>query len=182
MVTGLLRAGGRRVRGGIYAAEAAMLERRAPGLLVLAGDRPIIGRSAREWRDHGVRHLPLVVERFGATIGPLIEPGGQPCLECVERFIGSTPRTAADAAALELRGPATRLGDDSPLASLTAALAAIVVTAAVEQRAPAGVSLEVSWPWPRVVQRVWSTQPDCSCAGTGTRGIRPETAWVTIDP
>lgn len=153
LLTELLRERGLRVQGGRYAADAALHTAPEPDLVVFAEGLPPGPSTARLWRARGIRHLAVVVEPAGAMVGPLVSAGGQPCLEC-----------------LHLRGallrPGPRVAGDATLAALTAALAAAVVQAALRGDAPSGVSLEVAWPWPRVIQRVWPAQPGCSCART----------------
>lgn len=146
----LLRARGLTVHAGPYAADAALGGIRPPTLVVLAGDQPPGPTTARLWRARGIPHLAVVMDAGGGMVGPLVGVGGRPCLECLQL------RGA-------LVGASVRGAEEPALTSLTAALAAAVVLAALEGRAPSGVSLEVSWPWPRVIQRVWPAHPACSC-------------------
>ncbi len=160
--------GCRDVRAGALSLDVLGLERGAvlPDLVVLTSAVPIAPETGRECLALGLRHLPVVVDDRTATVGPLVEPGRPPCLECVDSGRAdrdpSWPalRNQLSGAPLVATGP---VGGGSTLTGFAAALTALVVACALRGDAPAGVSFDVCLPWPRVVQRRWSPHPGCAC-------------------
>lgn len=176
----LRRAGHRLVSSGPYAGDAAagppagparMDRADLPDLVVLTADGVVARDRAQPWQRRRVRHLPVTVDGSSAVVGPLVHPGRSPCLACLDLARTdrdpSWPVLSAQIVGPRV-GPPARVGDDSPLTALTAAMAAMVVLAELDGGAPAGVGFDVSMPWPRVAQRRWSAHPRCTC-GASTR-------------
>jgi hypothetical protein len=76
---------------------------------------------------------------------------------------------------------------DEPLVTMAAGMAAMVVVAGLDGGAiPAGVSVEVGGPWPRVEHRRWDRHTDCPNHDDRetevVRHTRGDTPWHTGPP
>jgi len=185
-----------RVEAGGYAAAAAeaatdpaahLGPERRPHLVVLTATPLVPAAAGRPWLARGIPHLPIACEHGRATLGPLVLPGHSACLTCQDLTrTDLDPRWAA-AAARAAAGPAlspATVDAGALITPLVVALAGLVVAGWVDGAAPtAGVSTEVSLPWPTVVHRHWPVHPGCGCAeaagapaamapSAGTRGVQ----------
>jgi bacteriocin biosynthesis cyclodehydratase domain-containing protein len=144
----------------------------------LGADRPaalLAAGHARRRRPH----LMIAVRDATVVVGPLVPPGGRPCLNCVDLHRGDRD-PAWPALAAQLREPAVEpTGAATVLAA--AAFAAGEVLAYLDGGAPetAGATVEISAPG-RLRRRTWPPHPDCSCHRrrshvTGGRVARPGT-------
>lgn len=161
--------------------------RRAPDLVVIAGRGALDAARARPWRAHGIPHLAVLLEEAQAVVGPLVPPAGRPCLACLD-----LARTDLDPGWPALLGqlvPAAvgappETNGETALVAVAAGMASMVALAAIDgQPVPAGRSLEVGLPWPRIRQRQWEPHPACDCAGDDTRGqpdLGGDTGQVTM--
>jgi hypothetical protein len=179
-VATLLRAtGAGRVQAGAWAADTADAELRVseldglgafdrPDLVVLVAFGSVAPRRGEPWRRRGVPHLPVVVDAGRVVVGPWV--GGdpaQPCLDCLH-----LTRTGRDPAWLAVtRAPPVPPTVDGPLVAMGSGLAAMVAMAGLGNGAiPAGVSVEVGGPWPRVEHRRWDRHTDCPSHDRGEPG------------
>ncbi len=144
-----------------------------PDLVVLVGAHALETSLATPWRARGIPVLPLVLHGLEAVIGPVIVPGG-PCLRCLD-----LTRTDLDPAWPAVLGQLTRPGvgsgaevnGETSLVAVAASMTTMVALAVLDGvRLPAGHSLEVGLPWPRVGQRRWQVHPRCGCGTTGPSG------------
>ncbi|MFC0714360.1 ThiF family adenylyltransferase [Cellulomonas biazotea] len=119
----------------------------------------------------GTPHLSVVVREADTVVGPLVVPGGGPCLRCLDLHRADAdpawPTLVAQLGAT--RGPRGAAPRDAVevgvVAGTCAALTAAAVLAHLDgvERARAGVTYEVGVPdaVPRV--REWAVHPDCGC-------------------
>ena len=150
-VARLLRAEGVRwVEAAPWAADAADAELRRvdgdpPDLVVLVRPRLVDPRLGEPWRRRRVAHLPVTTSDRRVVVGPwLTGDPSQPCLGCL------APHAAEN-------GP-----EAGALLTTAAGMTAMVALAGLAGQAlPAGVSVEVHGPWPRIEHRRWSRDLDC---------------------
>jgi hypothetical protein len=175
-VATLLRAAGvGRIESGPWAADTAdahlrMSEGDTPRLVVLVSDRDVDPRSGSPWRRRHVPHLPVVTDGDRVVVGPWISADPvSPCLECLR-----LTRMDPDAALTTVHTPTPPVEPvDHALIAMGAGMTAMVVRAGLgDARLPAGVSVEVRAPWPRVDHRRWERHPDCSSHGSGVHHLR----------
>ncbi|PID96791.1 MAG: hypothetical protein CSA84_03190 [Actinomycetales bacterium] len=145
-----------------------------PDLVVLSGEDSVDPARADPWLRRRVPHLAVSSAGPQVTIGPLVSfpmTEAAPCLRCLElhrceRDPGR-PRVLAhtwSAAASRPAGPtpARPTGQERALLPAAAGLTTMVAIALLDGRPlPAGVSLELSEPWPRIDHRQWSRHPRC---------------------
>jgi hypothetical protein len=156
----LLRAEGvRSVQAGVWAADSADAEVRsgteAPDLVILVRPGLVGPRLGEPWRRRRVPHLPITTSGTRVVVGPWLT--GDPeeaCLGCL----------AIGHSAVLPPGPAA-VRPTEALVTTGAGMAAMVALAGLGERGgralPAGVSVEVHAPWPRVDHRLWSRDLDC---------------------
>ena len=186
-VAALLRASGvGRVHAGAWAADTADAELRlggtaAPDLLVHVADRSVDPRAAEPWRGRGVAQLPIVSDAARVVVGPWVtgDPA-QPCLGCLHLMRTGHDLLGSVAAPPEPTSPTI----DAPLVTMAAGMTAMVVVAGLDGGAiPAGVSVEVGGPWPRVEHRRWDRHTDCPNHDARetrvVRHTREDTPWHT---
>lgn len=138
-------------------------------LAVLVGPVALDPRSGDPWLRRGVAHLPVVVEGPRACVGPLIEPAlTGPCLWCLDlhRTDRDTSWPGVLAQVCGAPGEVVRRDTvaetDPALAHLVAGCITLFARHLVDGAAvPAGVSVEVSLPWPRMDHRRWTIHPHC---------------------
>lgn len=159
-------------------ASQRLLREVAPGVRTEA-DRPVdvvvvVERDAadpvRAARAMGERvpHLSVVVRTADALVGPLVRPGTDPCLRCLDLH-----RTDADPAWPTVLGALTRHDDARPaptgevgvLAAACAAVASAQVLALLAGATPSlcGVTVELALPGLVPRERRWSAHPACGC-------------------
>lgn len=127
----------------------------------LGADRPaalLAAGHARRRRPH----LMIGVRDGTIVIGPLVPPGGQPCLNCIELH-----RRDRDPDWPTLANQLTEAAlepTSAPTALAAAAYAAGEVLAFLDGGAPetVGATVEVSAPG-RLRRRTWAPHPDCDC-------------------
>ena len=148
---------------------------RQPDLVVLTATLALDPSLGDPWSRHGVDHLAVVDAGPQVRIGPLVRPGATdaPCLRCVE--LHRCDRDPARAAVLAQAcgpefsllaggtlGPGGHGGPRRALLTAAAAITALVAEAHLDgQWLPAGVTVELTQPWPRLDHRRWSRHPCC---------------------
>ncbi len=138
-----------------------------PDLVVLTGARALPVEAGEQWLRRRTAHLPVVSLGHRVVIGPLVQPGGAPCLHCLD--LHRSDRDAAWPTVLAQlvpsspeRSPAVRA--ERAVTAVAAGLTAMIVHSRIEGRdLPRGASLEIALPWPRVEHRQWTPHPRCSC-------------------
>jgi bacteriocin biosynthesis cyclodehydratase domain-containing protein len=120
-----------------------------------------------------IAHLPVTLRDGTAVIGPLVRPGGQPCLHCVELHRADRdpawPVLAAQLATPDASGPWSASPVGPACAVTTTLLAAGFATATVlryidrDASLPAGSSVEISRT-AELRRRTWDPHPACPCA------------------
>lgn len=178
----------------------------APDLVVLCAQDGLDPADAAPWTRHGISHLAFVTEGDQVVVGPLVRPRSSPsgtCLSCLElhrcdrdagrvHVLAQTVHRRAPALALppgRTVGPLTALvGPGGPvrphalepaLLAAAAAITAMVVAAYLSgEPLPAGVTVELSSPWPRVDHRLWPPHPRCPAHSVAVSGPgRGEGQW-----
>lgn len=169
-----------------------------PACVVLV--EPVAADSARaaDLVRRDVPHLSVVVREGDVVVGPLVRPGTDPCLRCLDLH-----RTALDPAwpgvlAQLLSGPRDA-PEETTVAALAGRLAALAVLTLLDGRttpAACGATLEVELPDGLVTRRPWPAHPECGCRwppagepgdapGTTTspaHRARSQPATVTMEP
>ncbi|MEW1953902.1 hypothetical protein [Terrabacter sp. NPDC080008] len=163
-----------------------------PDLVVLLGSPVVDPRRGDLWLRHGVPHLPVTPAAPRTTVGPLVDGSAVgPCLWCLERHRADRDDAwpvvmsqAAPEPALALPLPPDGIHDALPpgLAHIVVGSVALFVTGVLEGHSPpAGVSVEVTLPWPRMDHRRWPIHPLCPAhpaggpsAGSPSLGAAPE--------
>lgn len=168
----LRRAGTRAVLAGPYAAGPASLPaspRRCsgPALAILVGASPLDPTVAAGWHASGVAHLPVAMGTATALVGPVVHPGRTACLRCMDLSRADLdpawPRLLAQALPTAV-APVPEVDAETTLLAVAAAVTTMAALAVLDGRDGAtGLSLEVSLPWPEVIQRRWVPHPDCTC-------------------
>jgi hypothetical protein len=139
-------------------------------LVIIVGPVAVDPRRGDLWLRHRVPHLPVVPAGSATTVGPLVGAGDGPCLWCLD--LHRTDRdqawptlmaqVCADAGVV-VPDAARAQGELEPaLAQLVAGSVALFTTRLLAgERPPAGVSVEISLPWPRMDHRRWTPHPLC---------------------
>jgi hypothetical protein len=104
----------------------------------------------------------------------LVPAHGRPCLGCLDlaraELDPGWPALLGQLAPATVGQPPDTDGETA-LVAVAAGMAAMVALVALDgQPLPAGRSLEIGLPWPRVRQRQWETHPACECVEADTRG------------
>lgn len=135
-----------------------------PDLVILPAIDAVTALAGRPWQARGVPQLPIVVSGDLLSVGPLVRPGTGPCLDCLDRHRGARDPEWASWLAFRAGAPENdRDLDTAPeLRAAAAALAAWIVSGHQSDRAlPAGVSLSMQRPHPRVHHHLWTRHPSC---------------------
>lgn len=138
-----------------------------PDLVVLVGSEVLDPRSGDPWWRRGVPTLPVVTDGRRIVVGPLVGDPSGPCLHCLD-----LDRADRDAAWPALLAQVSERGGDpgddevsseSTLSAMASGVVAMIVTAHLAgDRSPAGVSVEMSLPWPRLDHRRWVRHRQCA--------------------
>lgn len=166
------RSGVRRISHGRPAVDLVLADPGSdrPDLVLIVGSDALDPRSGDVWRHHHVTHVPVVPLGQTTSIGPVV--GGHlhgPCLWCVDLHRADRD-DAWPNVVTQVARPATRLvppaaQPDAIESGLLPFVAGGVVLLALGllagQWPPAGISLEVRAPWPRVDHRCWTRHPRC---------------------
>lgn len=144
------------------AADAAVLDDRAPDLAILVGSWVLSPALHSFWLRRDIAHLPVVLTEEAVHVGPVVEPGSGPCLLCIELHRADED-PAWPAIATQLLGRGTAAVHPVLLAEATAAIARLATSRLSDG---AGVARSVrlaaggarSW-------REWEPHPDCGCRG-----------------
>lgn len=134
-----------------------------PELVVLAASTAEPDRSLTDavFRD-GRTHLVVRLEPDRAVVGPLVQPGGTPCIRCQDlarvRLDPAWPHLLAQLC----RAPVVA---DPVLQAWAAATAAVQVRSWLAGEPPdtGGASLELGQPDFRLRHRAWPAHPGCGC-------------------
>lgn len=146
----------------------------APDLVVLVARSALVSATASTWLRHGIPHLPVLAQGARVVIGPLIQPGNGPCLNCLD--LDRRERDPAWPSLLSQLAPPLltlepAVDSESTLTAITAGLTAMIVQGHLDgQPQPVGVSLELSLPWPRLTHREWAAHPACPCTRISADG------------
>lgn len=126
-----------------------------------------------------VPHLSVVLRAADALVGPLVRPGTDPCLRCLDLHrADADPGWPAVLGALTRRrdAQATTRGEVGVLAGACASLAAAQVLALLAGSTPrlCGTTVELTLPDLVARERRWSPHPACGCqAPPGTTDAGP---------
>jgi hypothetical protein len=137
-------------------------------VIVVAAYRVDPRRAAALVRED-LRHVPLVFDGAGATVGPVIEPGRTACLACGEAYARDRDPAFPLVAAQLLGRRAPRVGAD--LAAEAARTAAQLVSRIDARTVRSSVRLRVDSP-----RRQWKEHPphaECGCRSLGGTGRAP---------
>lgn len=142
---------------------------RSPALVVLVGSPALDPRAGDPWLMNGTAHLPITVAGPRTTVGPLVSGPCGPCLWCLDLHRADRddawPTIMAQLCS-DPAGAAGTTGGTGPLATAAVHLTVGSVTAFVHSvltgnRPPAGISLDLWVPWPRIDYRRWEVHPQC---------------------
>lgn len=140
-----------------------------PDLVILLARAAVSPVRASRWRGVGTAVLPVVLHDHRAVVGPTAVQGHPPCLRCLD--LHRRDRDPSWPMVLAQLDPASgeRLEVEPALGSLTGGVAGMVALTYLDDRPlPAGISLEMGWPWPAITGRRWSPHPSCGCADTAS--------------
>lgn len=135
-----------------------------PDLVILVAQGVLDPRRAQPWQRRGVPLLPVVSDGRRVVVGPLVgRDPAQPCLRCVEMVRAERdagwPAVMAQAAS----AGGAQVGSESTLVAIASGVAAMITHACLaDDPVPAGVSVEVVMPWPRLDHRRWHRHPGCT--------------------
>lgn len=171
-IAALLRSGGvGQVHLGQWALDAAEQELRdevsqpPPDLVVLVAEGAVDPRQGEPWRRRSVPQLPVVSDGRRIVVGPLVgHLPGLPCLRCLE--MSRADRDAAWPVVMAQLAPrmpgASEIPSESTMVAIAAGVVGMVTHAFLAGTpTPAGVSVEVTLPWPRLDHRRWHRHPRC---------------------
>lgn len=145
-------------------------------VVLLAPDRPA-ALLATAYAQRRQAHLVLAVRDGTAVVGPLVTPGGSPCLNCLDQH-----RRDRDPAWPTLAAQlAPDTGEQTEACAAPTLLAAAAYAAAevldyldAGTAQTIGAALEISAPG-RTRRRTWPPHPNCSCRRPGNKSvIRPK--------
>ncbi len=141
-----------------------------PDLVVIVGDRAIDPRRGDVWLRQRVPHLPVIASGRQGEVGPLLDASpATPCLWCLDlhrsdrddewpAVMAQLCRTEADSLIGSFVVPEPPAG----LAQLVSGVVGLYAVGLLTgDRPPAGISAELSLPWPRMDHRRWSRHPRC---------------------
>lgn len=166
------RSGIRRISHGRPAVDVVLADPVSdlPDLVLIVGADALDPRCGDVWLHHRVTHVPVVPLGPATSIGPVVDGDLHgPCLRCVDLHRADRddawPDVVTQVARHSTRLVAPAAEPDSLEAALMPFVAGGVVLLALGllagERPPAGVSLEVRAPWPRVDHRCWTQHPRC---------------------
>lgn len=159
-------------------------------LAVVVSPAPADPASVHPWLTAGTPVLPVWCQAEHASIGPVITPGGRPCLHCLD-----LTRIGVDSGWPFLRAQLTRprVTGQEPTDGLPAVrlLAAGLTTALALDHVAGRVatpewSFEVATPGPTLERHRWPAHPGCPECGEGRelgptptqeRGSSPDSGW-----
>ncbi|MEJ3743894.1 hypothetical protein WEI85_11445 [Actinomycetes bacterium KLBMP 9797] len=144
--------------------ETRPVRRGRPSLVVQTGsDRPA-ALMAAGFAQRRQAHLAIGVRDGTAIIGPLVPPGGAPCLNCLELHrIDRDPAWPAIAAQLAGDGVPEVCGTSTVLAAVAYATAEVLSFLDGESPDTLGAAVEITAPG-RTRRRAWPPHPACDCA------------------
>ncbi|MGN9913310.1 TOMM precursor leader peptide-binding protein [Phytohabitans sp. LJ34] len=147
--------------------ETRPIQRGRASLVVQAGtDRPA-ALLAASYGQRRLAHLVVGVRDAVAVVGPLVLPGGAPCLNCLE--LHRRDRDPAwPALAAQLAGDARPEPCSAPTLLAAAAYAASEALLYLDGEPPdtVGGAIEISAPG-RTRRRAWPPHPSCGCVRRG---------------
>lgn len=178
-------AGGSRVQGGPFAADAAEallgLDPRArPAVVVLVSHSSVPVDTTLVWQRTGVPHLPVTCDGLTSVIGPLVVPGVSACWRCHALTSHDLDAVGGriDGGAFALDPVALPPGGLGVLtAAITSTIALAVVAGATRL---AGVSTELEVDGPSVTHRHWPRHPLCPDCGQSDAVTWPRAAQDTM--
>ena len=138
----------------------------SPDLVVLVGSGVLDPRSGDAWWRRGVPTLPVVTDGRRIVVGPVVDDRTGPCLHCLDLERSDRdvawPALVAQLWAESGSGSDDEVSSESTLTTMASGVVAMIVTAHLAgDRSPAGVSVEMSLPWPRLDHRRWARHPRC---------------------
>ncbi|WP_084349142.1 TOMM precursor leader peptide-binding protein [Janibacter limosus] len=164
-----------------------------PDLAVIVSPAPADPAAAQPWLAAGTPVLPLWCQPDHASIGPIITPGGRPCLYCLDLTRMSVdpdwPHLRAQLIRPRVTGPEP--ADGLPALRLVAAglTTALVLDHVAGRLTMPEWSFEVATPGPTLERHRWPAHPGCpecgspaDAAGAGAtptprRGSRHHSGW-----
>ena len=149
---------------------------RAPDLVVLVEHDVADPIAYAPLLDAGRSHLSVVIGEARIRVGPLVDPGRTACLHCLELHrTDADPAWPTVAAQLAADGSRTLRDEETTVAAVAAATAAVQVLAAVDGRPVSvhGGTLEIELPLGLPVAHRWAPHPRCACGAQLPDG-RPE--------
>lgn len=140
-----------------------------PDLAVVVSSAPADPAAVHPWLSAGIPALPLWCQPEHASIGPVIAPGGQPCLHCLDltriTVDPDWPHLRAQLIRPRITGPEAT--DGLPAVRLLAAglTTALVLDHVAGRLATPEWSFEVATPGPTLERHRWPAHPQCPECG-----------------
>jgi bacteriocin biosynthesis cyclodehydratase domain-containing protein len=151
----------------LNALDAAALGDREPAIAIMTAHYVFAPWQHSFWLRRDVPHLPVLLGDTAATVGPVIEPGTGPCLQCLALHRRDED-LAWPAIATQLLGRRSRAA--SPL--LAKELAALVCRLALQRVGEidprgggAAASIRIDDDSGVRTVRTWLQHPECGCRG-----------------
>jgi hypothetical protein len=141
-----------------------------PDLVVVLARQALDPRRGDVWLRHRIPHLPVIPNGAQTQVGPLLGTSADaPCLWCLDLHRTDRDEEWPTVMAQLCRPDAARVtqapGPDELAPGMGHLVCGVLALYAVGHLAgphpPAGVSTDVTLPWPRLDHRRWSRHPRC---------------------
>ena len=159
----------------LAAVDRAMVDRAMVDLVVVVSDDAVDSALAARLVNRGTPHLSVVLREADTVLGPLVVPGRDPCLRCLDLHRrDADPVWPSLAGALATGSATSPPPEPAAVASVSAGLAAAAVLAHLD--APdsphrlGGATLELGLPDALPRERRWAAHPACGCTAQGSGG------------
>lgn len=182
-IASLLRTSGvGQVHLGRWAVDAAERELRhdgaeaAPDLVILVAEGAIDPNHGEPWRKRSVPQLPVISDGQRIVVGPIVGRAADlPCLRCLEMARADRdPSWPVVMAQLVPQSQTREIRSESTIVAIAAGVVGMVTHSYLGGAPmPAGVSVEVTLPWPRLDHRRWHVHPGCPSHPSPTAAASP---------
>jgi hypothetical protein len=152
-----------------------------PSCVVLVEGAAADSTRAADLVRRDVPHLSVVIREGDVVVGPLVRPGDDPCLRCLDLQRSDLDPLWPTVLA-QLLSARHEVPEESAVAGLAGGLAALQVLALLDGRAEpaaAGATLEVELPDGLVTRRPWPGHAECGCRWPPTAPTPPTSGQPT---
>lgn len=141
-----------------------------PALAVVVSPAPPDPAAVHPWIAGGTPVLPLWCQAESASIGPVIAPGGRPCLHCLDLTRMAVdpgwPYLRAQLIRPRVTGPEPTHGHPAVRLLAAGLTTALVLDQVTGQLVTPDWSFEVATPGPTLERHRWPAHPGCPQCGT----------------